>query len=369
MFLLIGIFMMWLMIFGVGCLYYGIVNKEKEEHIIKIFTLSILIATLTWLFGAYFIAFEGKFDTILSLNDNNFDKIINILFQLCFCLYAVVMLIGSVIDRITLKQVIIIVPIWGVFVYTPLVNFFWTDSGFINKLGALDFSGGMVVHLSAGISSFILALILGKSNTKSSKPRNAWIYIGMVFITLGWFMFNAGPVGELNGESALILLKSLLAIIAGGISWTLGNYILEKDIQTDILLNGMIVGLVTSTSSVGYVNTFQIILIVFFASFFTYFIMKSINKKFEFDDVVDSFAMNGFGGLLGSLGTILFIKNIFIGQLVGIFITVLLSVVVTFIVAKIVNRNARDIILANERISSYDKEKIVTLEEFEKNLT
>lgn len=338
MFLLIGIFMMWLMIFGVGCLYYGIVNKEKEEHIIKIFTLSILIATLTWLFGGYFLAFEGKWDTIFSLGNKDFDKIISILFQLCFCLYAVVMLIGSVIDRFTIKQTLIIVPIWIVFVYTPLVNFFWTDNGFINKLGALDFSGGMVVHLSAGISSFILALILGKSNTKSSKPRNAWIYIGMVFITLGWFMFNAGPVGELNGKSVLIILKSLLAIIAGGISWTLGNYILENDIQTDTLLNGMIVGLVTSTSSIGYVNTLQIILIVFFSSLFTYFVMNYINRIIVVDDVVDSFTMNGFGGLFGSIGTILFIRNSALGQIAGILLTILISVVVTFIFGKLIEK-------------------------------
>lgn len=339
MFLLIGIFMMWLMIFGVGCLYFGMVNKEKESHIIKIFTSSILIATITWLFGAYFLAFEGKFDTVLSLNAKNFDKILNILFQLCFCLYAVVMLIGSVIDRITLKQALIIVPLWVLLVYTPLVNFFWTDNGFINKLGALDFSGGMVVHLSAGISSFIFALILGKSKTKSSDPRQSWIYIGMIFITLGWFMFNAGPVGELNGKSALIILKSLLAIISGGISWAIGNYIKDKDIQTDTLLNGMIVGLVTSTSSIGYVDTLQIILIVFFSSLFTYFVMNYINRILDFDDVVDSFTMNGFGGLFGSIGTILFIRSSILGQITGIFITILISVVVTFIFGNFVTKN------------------------------
>lgn len=327
MFLLFSIAMMWLMIFGAGCLYYGMLPKEQRSHVITITTVSLLTTCVAWLFFGYSIAFNSPL--LLFDDTTTMDTLLNTLFQLCFCLYAIVMVIGSVIDRLTIKQAILIPFIWTLLVYAPLVRLFWHTDGLLAQLGALDFSGGMVVHLSAGVASYVLAHAIPKKHHFSTTIQNEWLYLGMIFITLGWFFFNAGPVGELNTQSVRIVINTLFALITGGGIWAILQYKLDKSHDTATLLNGTIVGLVTSTSSVGYTNLWQLLLIVAFASGLTYLAIRNILSRFNIDDVVDSFGMNGIGGLLGSIGTVIFFPNAFIGQLLGILLTIILSVIIT----------------------------------------
>lgn len=327
MFLLFSIAMMWLMIFGVGCLYYGMLPKEQRNHVITITTVSLLTTCVAWLFFGYSIAFDSTlflFDDTITL-----DTLLNVLFQLCFCLYAVVMVIGSVVDRLTIKQAIIIPFVWTLLVYAPLVRLFWHSEGLLAQIGALDFSGGMVVHLSAGVASYVLAQAIPKKQHFSTTIQNEWLYLGMIFITLGWFFFNAGPVGELNTQSIRIVINTLFALITGGGVWAILQYKLDKSHDTATLLNGTIVGLVTSTSSIGFTNLWQLLLIVSFASGLTYLIIRNVLSRFNIDDVVDSFGMNGIGGMLGSIGTVIFLPNAFIGQLLGILCTIILSAIIT----------------------------------------
>lgn len=334
MFHLFSIAMMWLMIFGVGCFYYGMLPKEKTNHVIAVTSVSLFSGCVAWLFIGYPLAFGANplFAQALSTSD-----LLNLLFQLCFCLYAIVMVIGSVVDRIAIKHATIISFAWVILVYAPLVQFFWSENGFIANLGALDFSGGMVVHLSAGLASYILAYRLPKT-TSHSTNRNEWLYIGMIFITLGWFFFNAGPVGELNEHAILIMINTLLALITGGAVWASLHYKLEKTFDTAALLNGTIVGLVTSTSSVGFVNTYQLLIIVSLSSAVTYLAIRSLLPRFNIDDVVDSFGMNGIGGLCGSIGTVLFIPNSLIGQFTGISVTILLSGMCTYLLSLLLKK-------------------------------
>ncbi|MBS4761723.1 ammonium transporter [Carnobacteriaceae bacterium zg-ZUI252] len=339
MFLLISIAMMWLMIFGVGCFYFGMLPKSDTNHILSVVSVSLFSATIAFLFIGYPIAFSTP--SLLFTENMDTSTLLNLLFQLCFCLYAVVMVIGSVVNRLKLTHAIIISMLWVIAVYTPLVHLFWSENAFFAQLGALDFSGGIVVHLSAGVSSYVLAYFFKQAEKVDAPVQNPWLYLGMIFITLGWFFFNAGPVGELNDQSALIIVKTLVALITGGGVWAVSQYTCDKKVDTETILNGTIVGLVTSTSSVGFVSLFELLCIVGIASALTYFCIRYVLTLIHINDVVDSFGMNGIGGLFGSLGTILFRWNAFIGQISGIVFTIMLSFVFTALLSILLKKSKR----------------------------
>ncbi|MDO4667790.1 MAG: ammonium transporter [Streptococcus sp.] len=342
MFLFISILVMWLMIFGVSFFYVGSLNEKLESTIIYQFVIAVLITSLVWLFGGYSFSFQSQYSTIFSLDNWSIDELLNMLFQLCFCLYAVVMLIGSFIDRVKTKALLGIVIIWVLTVYCPLAYLIWNEHGFLSQLGVLDFSGGLVVHLSAGVSTYVLAYIIGKTPHKHEQTQNKSLFLGMLFVTLGWFGFNAGPVGELNQSAGVVLVNTLLAILFGGLVWSGASCLTTKKEDVAILLNGMIVGLVTSTAGVGYLHPFQLILVVSFASLFTYYLTNWLGEKIQIDDVVDSFGMNGLGGLFGSLGLILFRPQIIGAELLAIGVTLTLSVTVSIILGKIFLKKKHD---------------------------
>ncbi|MGT2933345.1 ammonium transporter [Streptococcus catagoni] len=339
MFLLLCILFMWLMIFGLCCFYFGALDKKLSSHIIFQFVYSALITSLIWYIGGYGISFKDNLFWSFSPKELSLEEILSFLFQLCFCLYAVQMLIGSIIDRVQTKKLMLTVSLWILFVYCPLAYLIWNPHGFLYELGVKDFSGGMVVHLSAGLSSYLLAYYIGGTPHQHKEERDEWTFIGMIFVTSGWFGFNAGPVGVLNQAAGQVLLNTLLAIISGAIAWTLADYLLYKRKSASKLLNGMVVGLVTSTSAVGYVNSYQMLILTFLASLLTYLLSLFVARKWpDIDDVVDSFAMNGLGGCLGSLGTgLIFFKELPV-QLLAICLTIFLSLTVTSLLGRVILR-------------------------------
>ncbi|CEF51700.1 ammonium transporter [Lactococcus garvieae] len=132
------------------------------------------------------------------------------------------------------------------------------------------------------------------------------LLIGMIFITFGCFGFNMGPVGRWNQQSAYIFLNTFLAIISGGLSWVLGAQFVPNSDRTERLLNGVIVGLVTSTAGIGYLTSIQVAVLTFIASICTFVLSQWVSDIIPIDDVVTSFGINGIGGFLGSLGVVLF---------------------------------------------------------------
>lgn len=157
MFLLLCILVMWLMIFGVAKFYFATLNSILLPKIIFQFVLLVLVSSFVWLFFAYGLTFNGSLVSPLFEDKLSLEVVLDILFQLCFCLYALVMLIGSVIDRFPLKALLLTVVLWIFLVYCPLVFLIWAPQGPLAQLGVKDFSGGIVVHLSAGVSSLVLA--------------------------------------------------------------------------------------------------------------------------------------------------------------------------------------------------------------------
>ncbi|WP_203351325.1 ammonium transporter [Streptococcus uberis] len=333
MFICICILVMWLMIFGVASYYFASLNPKVEEKIIYQFVLMILISTLTWIAFVYNLCLGDGNPFSFFQKSPDPHRILDLIFQLCFCLYAVVMLFGSVIDRISSMRLTAIVVLWILFVYGPLVYLFWNPKGILAILGVKDFSGGMVVHLSAGLSSLILAKKIGKSPYHhQGHDRIEWQFISMVMISLGWFGFNMGPAGSLNDVAIKAFLNTLIAICCGGLTWALLDMSLKKVPSASGLLNGILVGLVSSTAGVGYVQTIEMAGICTFAVLATYLVALWFQEKSGIDDVVDSFVMNGIGGLTGSLLVIVYEPKVLFVQLLALFITIILSTVVTVLI-------------------------------------
>lgn len=342
------------MIFGSALYYLGILNSKLTEQNLLFFTVTLLVSMLVWLFMGDSLAFSGDFWMIgdmhkglFHLANLNAADLLESLFQLCFCLYAVVMLIGAIMDRETWIKYVVITGLWVLFVYAPLARWFWSDVGWLKEIGVLDYSGGMVVHISAGVSSFILAWKMGrrKLNGKPSK-RHFLPFLGTIFICAGWFGFNAGPAGELNKLAIVILFNTFLVIVCGSVGTCLASYLLTKKITLLTVLNGMIVGLVASTSSVGYTAPLYAGLIAAITGFIYIWINDKWLEKVAIDDAVGSFGMNGIGGIVGSLATgvfankkgILFCGNMdqLLKQLLGVGITIIFSIVMTLFICRIV---------------------------------
>ncbi|WP_338061957.1 hypothetical protein [Streptococcus bovimastitidis] len=198
-------------------------KPKWKNHFPVCYPHSNILFSMVGLWG-YGFSFRTSLWSVLFAGNIKLKDSLETFFQLCFFLYAIVMLVGSVMDRLRTGQLILLGVLWMTFVYCPLAYLIWNPEGFLAQLGALDFSGGIVVHLSAGVSSLVLALLVGPSRHLHNDPVEVkWHYLGMLLITLGWFGFNAGPVGELNQQAGQVLINSLLAIIAGGLSWSVAG--------------------------------------------------------------------------------------------------------------------------------------------------
>ncbi|WP_124057386.1 ammonium transporter [Vaginisenegalia massiliensis] len=359
---------MWLMIGAVGLFYVAILPQRKSEAILTRFSLALLVAILVWLGMGNGIACGGTHSIINSL-DMTFlfspklhhlkaDTLLNILFQMCFMLYAVVMLIGSVIDRMRLSHLALIVAGWILFVYAPLARWVWHPQGWLNQLGLVDFSGGLVVHLSAGLSAYVLASFLPPTldnQTSDETANSSLLYLAVFLICFGWFGFNAGPVGQWNRQTAIVLINTFLAIVGGGLGWGLAQTRQKNgNLELSALLNGMVCGLVSSTAGIGSVTPLAQFITSFLVSWMVAVILRQWLQSRKIYDAVDSFGMNGIGGALGSLAPAFFaIKDInphlqvtaswslFLIQLLGIFVTCLLSLVITYLLAIVILRQPK----------------------------
>ena len=309
---------MWLMVFGVVLYYIGMIDRKYIRHTLVLGIITILSTTVFWLAMGYSLSFYGNIQYSIFSDLILPDEVVSLVLQLLFCLYAVIMLVGSVLERSNWKYIALYVPLWILFIYAPVCYSLWGEQNWLSDIGVLDYSGGLVVHATAGIGSLVLArtLPIRSKITGPSDIQEIMAFIGMVFITLGWFGFNMAPSGEMGEAAILIWLNTLISIIGGGISWFLTRRVLEQQISVFDLMNGMIVGLV------GYVGPSASLLISIIVCIACPIVIERIHQYFpNFDDAGDSFGMNAIGGIIGSILTgILAEKGNFFNQLIGTFL-------------------------------------------------
>jgi len=272
------------------------------------------------------------------------------LFQMTFACITVALVLGSVVDRMKFSAWIVFTLLWVTFVYCPIAHWVW-GGGWMGSMGALDFAGGTVVHINAGIAGLILSLVLGKRigyGKEAMFPSSITLTaIGAALLWFGWFGFNAGSALAADGVAASAFLVTNTSAATGALAWMFAEWIISKKPTILGLASGIVAGLVAITPAAGFVNMPASLLIGLVAGLLGYYSVAVLKGKIGYDDSLDAFGVHGMCGIWGALATGLFAtpvitegaRGLFYGnpnqlwiQIVSIISTIIYTGVVTLIV-------------------------------------
>ncbi|TGE33844.1 ammonium transporter [Desulfosporosinus sp. Sb-LF] len=372
-FILISTALVFLMTPGLALFYGGMVRKKNVLSTLMHSWIIIGIMSLQWIVVGYTLAFGPDFHGIIgSLNwlglngvgiDPNPDyaatipAIVFMAFQMMFAVITPALISGSIAERMRFPAFIAFVLLWATFVYDPLAHWVWGVGGFLRTLGALDFAGGNVVHISSGYSGLVAALMLGKRKglgKDSMAPHQVpMTVLGAGLLWFGWFGFNAGSALGANGLAGMAFVNTNTAAAAAAIAWAVVERIHRGKSTMLGAASGAVAGLVAITPGAGFVTPLSSIFIGFVGGVVCYYGISLMKAKFGYDDALDAFGCHGIGGTWGALATGIFATKsinsagadgLFYGnmsllgiQALSVLITVVFAVVGTFIILKAVS--------------------------------
>ena len=230
-----------------------------------------------------------------------------ICFQMTFAAITVALVLGSVVERMKFSAVMVFGAVWLTIVYFPVAHMVWASGGLFFKMGALDFAGGTVVHINAGVSALVAALILGKRigyPTERIVPHSLTMTgIGTGLLWVGWFGFNAGSALEANGSAGLAMINTFVATASAGLFWMLVERANGHKGSALGFCSGIVAGLVAVTPAAGNAGPFGAIILGAIASVVCYYAVSFLKPRLGYDDSLDAFGIHGIGGMIGALGT------------------------------------------------------------------
>jgi ammonium transporter, Amt family len=230
-----------------------------------------------------------------------------ICFQMTFAAITVALVLGSVVERMKFSAVMVFAIVWLTLVYFPIAHMVWAGNGYFFGLGALDFAGGTVVHINAGVSALVAALILGKRigyPTEYMAPHSLTMTgIGTGLLWVGWFGFNAGSALEANGSAGLAMINTFVATASAGLFWMLIERANGHKGSALGFCSGIVAGLVAVTPAAGNSGPFGAIILGAVASVVCYYAVSFLKPKLGYDDSLDAFGIHGIGGMIGAIGT------------------------------------------------------------------
>jgi Amt family ammonium transporter len=230
-----------------------------------------------------------------------------ICFQMTFAAITVALVLGSVVERMKFSAVMVFAAVWLTIVYFPIAHMVWASSGVFFKAGALDFAGGTVVHINAGVSALVASIMLGKRmgypNTPMPPHSLTLTGVGTGLLWVGWFGFNAGSALEANGSAALAMLNTFVATASGGLFWMLVERARGHKGSALGFCSGIVAGLVAVTPAAGNSGPFGAIVLGAVASVVCFFAVSVLKPKLGYDDALDAFGVHGIGGMIGAVGT------------------------------------------------------------------
>ena len=228
-------------------------------------------------------------------------------FQMTFAAITVALVLGSVVERMKFSAVMVFAAVWLTIVYFPIAHMVWASGGVFFKAGALDFAGGTVVHINAGVSALVAALILGKRigyPIERIVPHSLTMTgIGTGLLWVGWFGFNAGSALEANGSAALAMLNTFVATASAGLAWMLVERANGHKGSALGFCSGIVAGLVAVTPAAGNSGPFGAIVLGAVASIVCYYAVSFLKPRLGYDDALDAFGIHGIGGMIGAVGT------------------------------------------------------------------
>lgn len=315
-----------LMIPGVGFFYSGLARRKSALSLIWLSIAAAGLISFQWFFWGYSLTFShsagmfiGNLDNIgfrntLAAPSVGSPKVPDLLFavyQGMFAAITVALAIGAAAERGRLAPAMAFAFIWSTVIYDPIACWTWNPSGWVYKLGGLDFAGGTPVHIVSGAAALAYSLMLGKRRGHGTeeldyRPHNVThVVIGCVFLWVGWFGFNAGSALSANLRAVMAAVVTNLAASVGGITWCLIDYRLERKWSTVGFCSGVVAGLVAITPGSGFVPAWSAVVFGVLGAIATNYATK-IKFLLHIDDALDIFAIHAVGGLVGDLCTGLF---------------------------------------------------------------
>lgn len=229
-------------------------------------------------------------------------------YQMMFAIITVALVSGAIVERVSFKAYFWFVLLWSTFIYCPLAHWVW-GKGWLGTMGALDFAGGTVVHISSGVSALVAAWLLGPRKdwmVKPTIPHNVpFVLLGVGILWFGWFGFNAGSAIGANGLAAVAFIATMVSTAAGGLGWMLAEWLLKGKPTAVGIGSGFVAGLVGITPAAGFVTPLASILIGVITALCC-FAAVNVKAKLQFDDSLDTFPVHGVGGTVGALLTGIF---------------------------------------------------------------
>jgi len=275
-------------------------------------------------------------------------------FQLMFAAITPALITGAFAERKRFRAFVLFTILWSILVYSPLAHWVWSADGWLFKLGALDFAGGTVVHISSGVSALIVALVIGKRVTNGDRmePHDVpMTVLGAGLLWFGWFGFNAGSAVAANGLAASAFIVTNTAAAAATITWVLASYLRSGKVSVVGAACGAVAGLVAITPASGFVGVGGALIIGLVAGGLC-FSATLLRERLKVDDALDVFAVHGVGGTFGALATGVFATALvqpaytgllegngqqLINQLVAVGATIAYAVISTFVIVKVVD--------------------------------
>ncbi|WP_034342431.1 ammonium transporter [Deinococcus misasensis] len=252
---------------------------------------------------------------------NAIPKLLFVMFQGMFAIITAALISGALIDRMKFPMFLFFVSLWSLLVYAPLAHWVWDPSGWLYKLGALDFAGGTVVHISAGVAALVAASVLGermKTTKRQGLPHNVpYVLLGAGLLWFGWFGFNAGSALGANGSASLAFITTSTAASAAMLGWVLWEAMRGQKPSAIGAATGSVVGLVAITPAAGFVGPMWAILIGLIAASASYWTLQ-LKSRFKADDALDVFACHAVGGAVGALLTGVFASRAVNGAYSGV---------------------------------------------------
>lgn len=372
-FVLISTALVFLMTPALAFFYGGMVGRKNVLN--TIFTSFVMcgIASVMWIIVGYSLSFGKDINGVIGgfnyLFFNNVSLEPNVMyastipetlfatFQMMFSIVTPALITGSLVGRMKFSSLLIFVTAWLLLVYYPLAHMVWGDGGLIRELGAVDFAGGNVVHISSGVTGLVICIMLGKRRGHgriSYKPHNIpFVVLGAGLLWFGWFGFNAGSALSAGSLAVTAFLTTNTSAAAGMLSWMLIEKIKNGKATLLGAATGAVVGLVAITPGAGYVPVWSALIIGALVSPICFTFITVVKNKFGYDDTLDAFGCHGVGGIWGGIATGIFANTsvnqylpgngliygetrLFVVQIISIIITIVIASVMSFCIMSII---------------------------------
>ena len=331
-FMLVAAALVLLMTPGLAFFYGGLVRTRNVLNTMMMSLLLMAVVGVTWVLWGYSLAFDvsikapefgqglekfvGGLDWTF-LNGVKFTEpdpvgyagtiphAVFMVYQMMFAIITPALISGAIVERMSFKAYFWFILLWSSFVYAPLAHMVW-GRGFLQELGALDFAGGTVVHISSGVAAVVAVLMIGSRKdfaTRPHTPHNVpYVLLGIGLLWFGWFGFNAGSALAAGPLAAVAFVSTTVSTSAGGLTWLLVEWVLRGKPTAVGIASGFLAGLVGVTPAAGFVTPIGAILIGSITAVCC-FIAVSLRAKFKFDDSLDTFSVHGVGGTVGAMLT------------------------------------------------------------------